>query len=194
MPTPQIQVKNMVCPRCVMSVEHILQKLDIGFHKVELGWVKLKKELTNKQKSKLQPELEKVGFLLIENPKESLVNQIKSIIVKQFESENPSFGTFDELLKDLSYNYTYLSHLFSEVEGESIQQYYQRVRIEKAKELLQNQHKNISEIAYHLGYSSNANFSTSFKKLTGFTPTQFKNNFTNERHFLGSETQKIKTN
>ncbi|MEO8146845.1 MAG: AraC family transcriptional regulator [Bacteroidia bacterium] len=171
-------VKNMVCNRCVLTVENILEKAGIDCHKVLFGEIHLKEELTPTQKELLQASLESVGFELIDNHASGLIEKIKKHVIMKARNEvnekENKMNLSIYLSARLNYEYTHLSSLFSEVEGRTIENFFIEQRIEKAKELLIYGQKTLSEIAFELEYSSMAHLSSQFKKITGLTPSHFK--------------------
>jgi AraC family transcriptional regulator len=171
-------VKNMVCNRCVQSVEKILEKAGIEFHKVLFGEIHLTNKLTTQQKEKLISGLESVGFELIDNHTTGLIEKIKKLVIKKARNEvdekDGKINISNYLSGKLNYEYTHLSSVFSEIEGRTIENYFIEQRIEKAKELLVYGQKTLSEIAFELQYSSTAHLSSQFKKVTGLTPSHFK--------------------
>ncbi|MBF2709128.1 helix-turn-helix domain-containing protein [Flavobacterium soyangense] len=173
-----VLIKNMVCHRCVMAVENILQTESIPFHKVIFGEIHLCDELSNDQKSRLLYHLDKIGFEMIDNQTSGLIEKIKQLVIKRARNEMDSETNKIKLsiyISDIVHHeYTYLSSLFSSVEGRTIENYFIEQRIEKAKELLIYDQLTLSQIAFELEYSSVAHLSTQFKKITGLTPTYFK--------------------
>lgn len=169
-------IKNMVCPRCVLTVEGILNKLEIPFYSVILGEVVLKTTLPAGQLALLDNELKQVGFELIDNRLSVLIENIKKAVIEYTDAlgdtRRENLSAF--LVEKLNYEYTYLSHLFSAIEGVTIEQFFILQRIEKAKELLVYNRYSINEIADQLGYSSVHHLSAQFKKVTGLTPSHFK--------------------
>ena len=173
-----IVVKNMVCQRCVMAVESILETGGIPFQKVTFGEIHLPGPLSEEKKDYLKTSLNNIGFEMIDSHAGSLIERIKQLVIKRARSE---VGDADRKLKLSQYitdhvhhEYTYLSSLFSAVEGRTIENYFIEQRIEKAKELLIYDQLTLSEIAFALEYSSAAHLSSQFKKITGLTPTYFK--------------------
>lgn len=171
-----IHIKNMVCPRCKMAVQDILESLDISFSSIELGEVKVIAPIASYQKGELAQQLNAVGFELLESEKSILIAQIKSVLVQQihFSSNELKVNFSDFLVEKTKHNYNYLSRLFSEVEGITIERFITRQKVERIKELLFNNKKTLSEIAFEMDYSSSAYLSTQFKKETGMTPSAFK--------------------
>ncbi len=163
-------VKNMVCNRCIMTVESILEKSEIPFHKVLFGEIHLLDSLNANKKKELQTELEKVGFELIDSHLGGLIEKIKQLVIKKARNEvsekEGKLNLSSFLSSSLNYEYTHLSSVFSEIEGRTIENLFIEQRIEKAKELLVYAQKTLSEIAFDLQYSSPAHLSNQFKKVT----------------------------
>lgn len=182
----KLSIKNMVCQRCIITVEDILSRLDISFDEISMGQVVLSKPLTVKETVKLNTALEKVGFELIAEKNKRLCNQIKSIIITGiYEELNFHQKNLSEVLSEqLHSDYSQLSSIFSKTEGKSIQKFQQEIKSERIKELLEYDELNISQIAADLGYSSAAYLSTQFKKSTGLTPSQYKSKHQNARTSL----------
>jgi AraC family transcriptional regulator len=155
------------------ELEHSgLHPLNITLGEVELEEKKLSKE----QLQNLQQSLQQVGFELIDDKKSKLIEQLKNSVVELVHYSEPIKMKYSAYLTDkLHHDYTYLSKLFSEVEGITIEHYIIKQKIERAKELLVYDELFLSEIADKLGYSSVAHLSAQFKKVTGLTPTFFKN-------------------
>jgi AraC-like DNA-binding protein len=160
-----------------MVVKSELEKL--GFHtkSVELGEAEIREEITAEEMARLGSALEKTGLELVNDKKTILVEKIKSIIIQlvHFNDEQIKINLSDYISEKLDLNYTYLANLFSEVLGTSIEQFYLNHKIEKVKELLVYGELNLTEIAWKLHYSSVAHLSNQFKKMTGLTPTHFRN-------------------
>ena len=171
-----IYIKNMVCVRCKMAVQSVLQELAINYETIELGRVTLAAALSSQQLIKLNNALKKYELELMEDKKKILVERIKTLIIKMFHTkENEVSIKFSEFVsKALNYDYTYLANTFSEVEGSTIERFYITSRIERAKELMVYEDVSLKEIAFQLNYSSMAHFCMQFKKVTGHTPTDFK--------------------
>lgn len=189
MANPEIlHIKNMVCPRCVMAVEAALKELDVSFQQVELGQVHLAQGISADQRRALGAKLRALGFELLEPGKSAIISRIKSLIVEQVHhSKEPLTVNLSTYLADkFAYEYSYLSRLFSAVEGITIEKYLTRQKIEKVKELLFYDELSLSEIAFELNYSSVAYLSSQFKKETGMTPSQFKKSHTPDLRPLDS--------
>jgi AraC family transcriptional regulator len=178
MPEKTLLVKNMVCHRCVLAVEDILNHAGIPFTKVLFGEIHLTNELAEDQKELLKKKLADIGFELIDNRMSGLIEKIKTLVIKKARNdvdEKDNKMKLSNYLSDkLHHEYTYLSGLFSSVEGRTIENFFIEQRIEKAKELLIYGQMTLSEIAYELEYSSVAHLSGQFKKITGLTPSYFK--------------------
>ncbi len=173
----QLYIKNMVCDRCIMVVRQQLDQLKIDYRHIQLGQVELNHEIAPVKLHHLKEALEKVGFELLDDKKAMLVEGIKNIIISLIQgySEEEFNKKLSVMLEEkLHKDYHYLTTLFSAVEGMTIEKYVIHQRIEKVKELLMYDEMNLSEISYHLGYSSVQHLSQQFKKITGFTPSKFK--------------------
>ena len=158
-----------------MTVSEILERIDIPFDEVLLGEVILKKPLEVGKFEILEKEFDKVGFEIIMDRDQRLVNSIKSTIIEEVYSDKLSNTKLSTLLASkLNFDYSHITHQFSESEGQSIQKYYNAIRIERAKELLDYDELGIAEIADLLGYSTPAYLSTSFKNATGLTPSEYR--------------------
>jgi AraC family transcriptional regulator len=173
-----ILVKNMICHRCIVSVEDILNKSAIPFDKVLFGEIHLKNVLNQEQKEILSAKLKNEGFELIDSHLNGLIEKIKLLIIKRARNEvntkESKLNLSTYLSEELHYEYTHLSSLFSEVEGRTIENFFIQQRIEKAKELIFFGQMTLSEIAFELDYKSSAYLSSQFKKITGTTPSGFK--------------------
>jgi AraC-like DNA-binding protein len=166
----------MVSLRCIMAVKEVLRSLGIRFVNVSLGEVEIFEKITKKQMEELRRNLKTIGLELLEDKRNILINKIKDeIITLIHHSESILKINFsDHLSEKLGYDYTYLSNLFSDVMGMTIQQFIIFNKIEKAKELLLYNELNLTEISYKLDYSSVSHLSNQFKKITGLTPSYFK--------------------
>lgn len=167
----------MVCQRCISAVENLLREKDLNILNVKLGEAEISEEVSDEQLNEIDEELINLGFERIDNKKSQLIEKIKNIVIEQIHYKKGSIDQnwSDILTSALPYEYKYLSKLFSSVEGITIEHYIIKQKIEKAKEQIIYDQMSLSEIAYFLGYSSIPHFSSQFKKITGMTPTQFKN-------------------
>ena len=171
-----IFIKNMVCDRCIMVVQNELEKLGLDAKNIKLGEVILSKEITSLEKENLSKTLEPLGFEVIDDKKGRIIEKIKNIIIDLVHHQDSDVKTnLSDVLSDkLHHDYNYLSNLFSEVEGTTIEKYCIAQKVEKVKELLVYDELLLSEIANRLNYSSVAYLSNQFKKVTGLTPSHFK--------------------
>lgn len=172
----KLLIKNMVSLRCKILVRSELEKLHVHPTILELGEVEILEELTKEQKEMLKRALLQSGLELMEDKKSMLIEKIKNIIVEMIHySDEPPVLNFSAFLSEkLDYDYNYLSNLFSEVKGTTIEHYIIAHKIERAKELLIYNELTLTEIAEKLHYSNVAHLSNQFKKVTGLTPTFFK--------------------
>ena len=160
-----------------MVVKSELDKLGLHHTRVELGEAEIMEDISAEQMRKLNIALKKTGLELMDDNKTIMVEKIKTIIIEliHYNEDQIKINLSDYLSQKLNHNYTYLSNLFSEVKGTTIEKYYLSHKIEKVKELLVYEELNLTEIAYKLHYSSVAHLSNQFKKMTGLTPSHFKN-------------------
>jgi len=167
----------MVCDRCTYVVSYILDELRIEYLSVSLGIVDIGDcFLSDSEMTLLNNKLESLGFEIIQNNKAKLIENIKMSII-EFVNNSDEFKKSkisDYLNKKLKHDYSYLSNLFSSVEGITIEQYLINHKIEKIKELIVYDELTLTEISYLLGYSSLPHLSNQFKKITGLTPSRFK--------------------
>ena len=166
----------MVCIRCKMVVKDELAKLGLHYTSVELGEAEVLENITDEQRDQFKTGLLKAGLELMDDKKSVLIQKIKNVIVELVHySEEPLTVKFSEYLSQkLNHDYTYLANLFSEVQGITIEKFFIAHKIERVKELLVYDELSLTEIAYQMHYSSVAHLSTQFKKVTGLTPSYFK--------------------
>jgi len=159
-----------------MLVKEELKKLGLHYVLVDLGMVEISDDLTLEQHDQLQINLAKSGLELLDNKKAILIEKIINVIVEMihYTDEVPKLNYSDLISEKLNYDYTYLSNIFSEVKGITIQQFIILHKIERVKELLLYDELNLSEIAFKLNYSSVAHLSNQFKKVTGLSPSYYK--------------------
>ena len=172
----KLYIKNMVCIRCKMVVKEELAKLGLHYTTVELGEVEIMENIAASQRDKLKTALLKSGLELMDDKKSVLIQQIKNVIVElvHYSEESSTMNFSNFLSQKLNHDYTYLANLFSEVQGTTIEKFLIAHKIERVKELLVYNELNLTEIAYLMHYSSVAHLSTQFKKVTGLTPSHFK--------------------
>lgn len=166
----------MVCNRCILVVQNELDKLGIEATNIKLGEITLKKDLTTKEREELENVLDPLGFQVIDDKKSRMIEKIKNVIIDLVHhQDNDAKTNLSDVLSDaLHHNYNYLSNLFSDIEGTTIEKYFIAQKVEKIKELLVYDELSLSEIADRMNYSSVAYLSNQFKKVTGLTPSHFK--------------------
>lgn len=178
----------MVCTRCKMVVKAELEKLGLHYIVVELGEAEIMEDISKTQLNNLDLTLRKAGLELMDDNKTILVEKIKTTIIEliHYNDKQLKVNLSDHLSTKLNHNYTYLSNLFSEVKGTTIEKYYLAHKIERVKELLIYDELNLTEIAFKMHYSSVAHLSNQFKKMTGLSPSHFKNLKNKRRNVLGN--------
>ena len=166
----------MVSVCCKMAVKEALKKLHLHFIVVDLGEVEIMEDISAEQREELRAVLLNSGLELMDDKRAVLIEKIQNVITEMihYSDEAPKVNYSDFISKKLNYDYTYLSNLFSEVKGITIQQFIIIHKIERAKELLLYDELNLTEISYKLHYSSVAHLSNQFKKITGLTPSDYK--------------------
>jgi AraC-like DNA-binding protein len=166
----------MVSNRCKMAVKEELKKLGLHFIVVDLGEVEIMENISNEQREQLRIALFNSGLELMDDKKAVLIEKIKNAIIEMihYKDEMIKINFSDYLSKKLNHDYTYMANLFSEVQGMSIEQFIISHKIERIKELIIYDELNITEIAWKMNYSSVAHLSNQFKKVTGLTPSHFK--------------------
>lgn len=164
----------MVCPRCVMAVKDLLKRQGLTAIGVTLGMAQIQEDLTECQLVSLRDELVDLGFGLIDDPQNQLVEQIRLAVIDWVRTDGEREKCSIFLQRCLARDYSLLSKLFSEVRGMTIERYCILQRIEYAKELLCYSELTIAEVAFKIGYSSPAHMSTQFRQETGMSPSVFK--------------------
>ena len=167
----------MVSLRCKMLVKEELKNLGLHYTSVELGVIDIRENITPEKREKLRKVLLMSGLELMEDKKAKLIEKIKIVIIEMvhYSEELPKVKYSEYISNILGHDYTYLSNIFSEVKGSTIEHYIIEHKIEKVKELLLYDELNLTEISYRMHYSSVAHLSSQFKKVTGLTPTFYKN-------------------
>jgi AraC-like DNA-binding protein len=172
----KVFIKYMVSNRCKMVVKEELKKLGLHFIVVDLGEVEIMETMSAAQQEQLKLALLTSGLELMDDKRAVLIERVKNVITEMIHhtDELPKVNYSDFISEKLNYDYTYLSNLFSEVKGITIQQFIIINKIERAKELLLYDELSLTEISYKLHYSSVAHLSNQFKKVTGLTPSHYK--------------------
>ncbi|WP_316839613.1 AraC family transcriptional regulator [Pedobacter gandavensis] len=179
-----LYVKNMVCDRCVMIVRQQLEQLHFEVNDISLGKVEVVPDPNENQLQDISATLQMLGFELMDKEKDQLVEQVKNKVIElvHYSNLNEINQSLITIIADrLDKDYAYLSRLFSDVEGITIEKYIIQQKIEKVKELLEYGELNLNEIAYKMGYSSSAHLSAQFKSITGLSPSKYKNSSLNKR-------------
>jgi AraC-like DNA-binding protein len=183
-----ILIKNMVCQRCIKTVRSLVEESGADIENIELGVVEIAGELSLSQKTKLSEMLKHEGFELLDDKTSKLISQIKNLIIREIHLEegrkqqSMNFSTF--LAKELGYDYSFLSKMFSAVAGMTIEKFIIAQKIERVKEWLTYNEMSISEIAWRLDYSSSQHLSNQFRQVTGMSPNDFRNNHEHHRRHL----------
>jgi AraC-like DNA-binding protein len=166
----------MVSQRCKLKVKEELDKLGLEYLSIDLGTVELLNDLTLEQHDRLKESLLGSGLELLEDKKNILAERVKNVIIEMIHEleELPTVNYSYYISEKIGYDYTYLSNIFTELMGITIQQYIINNKIERVKELLLYDELNLTEISYRLHYSSVAHLSNQFKKITGISPSYFK--------------------
>jgi len=173
-----LYIKNMVCNRCIKVVKEELEKIGVKVKNISLGEVETATEIDKNKLNEIKKVLEENGFELLENRKAKIVEKIKNIIISKIYNDEDFLinnKNFSKLIEEqIGLDYNYLSSLFSSLESITIEQFIILQKIERAKELLKYDELTLSEIAFKLGYSSVQHLSNQFKKVTGFSASEFK--------------------
>lgn len=172
----RIYIKYMVSLRCKMLVKDELLKIGVKYVNLELGIVEILEDITKEQRNQLKENLLKSGLELLDDKKSILIEKIKNVITEMihYSDELPKMNYSDYISEKVGNDYTYLANTFSEVKGITIQQFIIIHKIERVKELLIYDELNLTEIAYKMHYSSVGHLSNQFKKVTGLTPSFYK--------------------
>jgi AraC family transcriptional regulator len=172
----EVQVKNMVCPRCVLAVEQSLQQLDIPFEKVVLGKVFFSQPIDENQISQLEQAFGHLGFEILKNKEVQRIEEVKRLLLGLIQQADipEGFNLIDFIKENIREDYSRISHLFSSTEDITIERYFIELKLEKVKEWLFYEEMQLSEMAWKLGYSSVQHLSSQFKKHIGMTPSAYK--------------------
>jgi AraC-like DNA-binding protein len=166
----------MVSNRCKMAVKAELKRLGLHFIVVDLGEVEIMENISAEQREQIKIALLTSGFELMDNKRAILIEKVKNTVIEMVHHSDEIIKTnfSDFLSKKLSHDYTYLANLFSEVQGITIEHFIIAHKVERIKELIIYDELNITEIAWKMNYSSVAHLSNQFKKVTGLSPSHFK--------------------
>ncbi len=177
METTTLHIKNMVCNRCIWAVQRELKRMELKPLSVVLGEATVEGPVDEETVHQIDQAFQKIGFELIDDKRSRLMEKIRTEVINYIHYDHEIKGHVNfsnHLSRELGYDYSYLSGLFSSVEGLTIEKYIILQRIEKVKELLVYDELTLSEISYRTGYSSVQHLSQQFKKTTGLTPSHFK--------------------
>ena len=171
-----LRLKNMVCNRCVLVVRTELERAGCRVLAVRLGEAEVEGELSPEEKARLAERLEALGFELLEDRRDRMIEAVKRTVIELVRAEEvmPDVRLSDYLQERLRVDYRQISTLFSETEGRTVEKYFIAQKIERVKELLVYDELSLGEIAFRLGYSSVAHLSAQFKQVTGMTPSRYK--------------------
>ena len=170
-----LYIKNMVCIRCKMIVKSELEKMGLQKILVGMGEIKIKEDLSDKQREELNKALNKSGFELLNQQKSKEIENIKNCVIELVHYSGELLKNFQVYLSEkLKHDYTYLNTLFFEVQNMTIENFLLKHRIERVKELLVYNKLSLSEIADQLGFGSESQLTFQFKEITGFSPTHFQ--------------------
>lgn len=172
----KLYIKYMVSQRCKMLVEEEVKRLGLAPVAIHLGMVEIQDDITQQQREELKRRLLRSGLELMDDKSQMLIERAKNLITEiiYYSDEIPEVNYADYISDQLKCDYAYLARIFSEVMGITLQQFIIINKIEKAKELLIYDKLNLTEISYKLKYSSVAHLSNQFKKITGHSPSFFK--------------------
>jgi len=172
----KLHIKYMVSTRCKMAVKDVLKNLGLHFILVDLGEVEIMENISAEQREHIKTALLNSGLELMDDKKAILIERIKNVVVEMVHHSDEMIKTnfSDYLSKKLDHDYTYMASLFSEVQGTTIEHFIIAHKIERIKELITYGELNITEIAWKMNYSSVAHLSNQFKKVTGLSPSHFK--------------------
>jgi AraC family transcriptional regulator len=172
----KLYIKNMVCDRCIIVVRQQLEELGYAVKSLKLGEAEIEPFPDKEETEQIREAFLKVGFELVENKKQVLSEKIKALLIEKINKNDlPLAINISEYLSStMDFDYHYLSHLFSETEGTTIEKFLIVQKTEKIKALLGYDELSISEIAWKMGYSSVQALSNQFKKATGLTPSEYK--------------------
>jgi AraC-like DNA-binding protein len=169
-------IKYMVSNRCKIAVKEVLKQLNLHFILVDLGEVEIMENISAEKREQVKSALRSSGFDLMDDKRAVMIEKIKNVIIEMVHHSDEiiKINFSDFLSEKLGHDYTYMANLFSEVQGTTIEQFIIAHKIERIKELIIYDELNITEIAWKMNYSSVAHLSNQFKKMTGLSPSHFK--------------------
>ncbi|MFI5218471.1 MAG: helix-turn-helix domain-containing protein [Bacteroidia bacterium] len=170
----KLYIRNMACESCKVVVKEALTKLNLHPVRVELGEADIKENIKDGQKQKLNNEIKKAGLEVVESNDGIIIERIRKCIIEYVSAaRKPKVNFSDYLSKKLKYDYNYLSNMFSEIEACTITHYMNSVKMERIREVIMFEDLTLSQIAEKFHFSNPSNFSTQFKRITGFSPSHF---------------------
>ena len=169
-------IRNMACAGCIMIIRTELEKMGILSPTIELGEIEISDDLSDEQLTSFDEAIHRFGFEIMDDRKSYLIEKIKHAIFElvNYSDDDLKMGLSDYISLKVNHSYIYLSNLFSEVTGTTIEQYIITKKIDRVKEMLVYEEFSLSEIAYRMHYSSVSHLSAQFKKVTGLTPSLYK--------------------
>ena len=172
----KLYIKYMVSQRCKLAVQSELRRLRIRHTNIQLGEIEISDNISPKQRESLRIALCNCGLELMNDKRTILIEKVKNLITEMihYNDELPRINYSDFISEQTKHDYTYLSNIFSQVKGITIQQFIINHKVERIKELISYGELNMTEIAWKMNYSSVAHLSNQFKKITGFSPSHFK--------------------
>ncbi len=168
-------VKNMVCNRCISAVQQIFQQAGIPPTSIQLGEVEISDSVSSEKWKELEKQLQNSGFEILEDQSKKQIEKIKTAIIEKISSQDigEDFKLSEFISEKLHKEYSAISKLFSQQENIPLEQFFILQKIEKVKELLAYQEYRLTEISIMLGYKSVQHLSNQFRKMTGFSPSEF---------------------
>jgi len=189
----KLYIKNMLCIRCKMALRDELEKLNIPYKRIDLGEVETTQDISEGKLELLRNNLLQIGLEIIRNRKEIIAENISKAIIEfvHYSREPVKINLSDYLRDKLQFEYSYLTNIFSEVKGISIEKFFIDQKIERVKDLLMNDDLNLTEISFLTNYSSVAHLSNQFKRNTGISPVNYRQLHSNSLYRSCAEDQKI---
>lgn len=171
----ELNIKNMVCSRCLLVIDTALRALDLEVINVELGKAQVKRHGTTPTYAEIEKELNRFNFQLIRSPDEVMVEKVKHILLNLMNANQVEDINLSEHISDsVAKNYSQISKTFSRIEGITIEKFFIQLKIEKALEMISYGEQNFSQIAYNLGYKTLQHLSRQFKQVTGMSMSEYK--------------------